>query len=199
VGNRVIGRWSAVIGHWSLVIGHRSSVIGHWSMVRVAIRHSPSAIRHPPSAIRRPPSAFHLPPSAPFLPETVMRCSTPPLLLITAALLWTSLSGCRRAPPPAVPPKPLSVFHVLPELREVIEEEEFTGRLEAVERIELRSRVSRGAARGVRSDALPHRFATVSGRGTARGRCRAAVRGAGEAAGEPGTASTITVRKTCNV
>jgi multidrug efflux system membrane fusion protein len=41
-----------------------------------------------------------------------------------------------------VPPKPLSVFHVLPELREVIEEEEFTGRLEAVERIELRSRVS---------------------------------------------------------
>lgn len=71
-----------------------------------------------------------------------MRSSTPPLLLITAALLWTSQSGCRKAPPPPVQPKPLSVFHVLPEQREVIEEEEFTGRMEAVERIELRSRVS---------------------------------------------------------
>lgn len=71
-----------------------------------------------------------------------MRSSTPPLLLITAALLWTSQSGCRKAPPPPVQPKPLSVFHVLPEQREVVEEEEFTGRMEAVERIELRSRVS---------------------------------------------------------
>ncbi|MFM8479055.1 MAG: efflux RND transporter periplasmic adaptor subunit [Planctomycetaceae bacterium] len=71
-----------------------------------------------------------------------MRCSTPPLLLITAALLWTTQSGCRKAPPTPVPPKPLNVFYVLPEQREVIEEEEFTGRMEAVERIELRSRVS---------------------------------------------------------
>jgi len=71
-----------------------------------------------------------------------MRCSTPPLLLITAALLWTTQSGCHKAPPAPVPPKPLNVFYVLPEQREVIEEEEFTGRMEAVERIELRSRVS---------------------------------------------------------
>lgn len=71
-----------------------------------------------------------------------MRRSLSLLLLLMTVPLWASLSGCRKAPPPAVPPKPLTVFHVLPEQREVTEEEEFTGRLEAIERIELRSRVS---------------------------------------------------------
>jgi multidrug efflux system membrane fusion protein len=71
-----------------------------------------------------------------------MRVHSKPISLITAALLGMFISGCRREPPAAVAPKPLSVFYVLPEQREVIEEEEFTGRMEAVERIELRSRVS---------------------------------------------------------
>jgi multidrug efflux system membrane fusion protein len=71
-----------------------------------------------------------------------MRLLTPPLSLLIAVLLWTNVSGCRKAPPPAVPPKPLNVFFVLPEQREVTEEEEFTGRLEAMERIEVRARVS---------------------------------------------------------
>ncbi|MEY3176736.1 MAG: hypothetical protein RLZZ436_4650, partial [Planctomycetota bacterium] len=74
--------------------------------------------------------------------ETAMRLLTPPLSLLIAVLLWTNVSGCRKAPPPAVPPKPLNVFFVLPEQREVTEEEEFTGRLEAMERIEVRARVS---------------------------------------------------------
>jgi RND family efflux transporter MFP subunit len=71
-----------------------------------------------------------------------MRTGSRTLCLITAALLGTFISGCRKEPPAAVAPKPLNVFFVLPEQREVIEEEEFTGRMEAVERIELRSRVS---------------------------------------------------------
>jgi len=71
-----------------------------------------------------------------------MRTGFKTLCLITAALLGMFISGCRREPPAAVAPKPLNVFFVMPEQREVIEEEEFTGRMEAVERIELRSRVS---------------------------------------------------------
>lgn len=71
-----------------------------------------------------------------------MRIGSQTLCLITAALLGMFISGCRKEPPAAVAPKPLNVFFVLPEQREVIEEEEFTGRMEAVERIELRSRVS---------------------------------------------------------
>lgn len=71
-----------------------------------------------------------------------MRTGSRTLCLITAALLGMFISGCRKEPPAAVAPKPLNVFFVLPEQREVIEEEEFTGRMEAVERIELRSRVS---------------------------------------------------------
>lgn len=71
-----------------------------------------------------------------------MRPRKLPCLLVSAGLLIAGAGGCRKSPPPAVPPKPLSVFFVLPEQREVTEEEEFTGRTEAVERIELRSRVS---------------------------------------------------------
>ncbi|MEY2726280.1 MAG: hypothetical protein RLZZ458_2147 [Planctomycetota bacterium] len=63
-------------------------------------------------------------------------------LLLLAALLLLTAGGCSKSAPPAQPPKPLNVFFVLPEEQIVTEEEEFTGRTEATERIELRSRVS---------------------------------------------------------
>lgn len=66
----------------------------------------------------------------------------PASLLILAALLLPVAHGCTKSTPPAQPPKPLNVFYVLPEERIVTEEEEFTGRTEATERIEVRSRVS---------------------------------------------------------
>jgi RND family efflux transporter MFP subunit len=70
-----------------------------------------------------------------------MLCRSFLLLLFCVAPLAV-VSGCGKAPPAAQPPKPLSVFHVFPQEQVVTEEEEFTGRTEATERIEVRSRVS---------------------------------------------------------
>jgi multidrug efflux system membrane fusion protein len=66
----------------------------------------------------------------------------PASLLLPAVLLLSAAPGCSKSTPPAQPPKPLNVFFVLPEERIVTEEEEFTGRTEATERIEVRARVS---------------------------------------------------------
>lgn len=67
----------------------------------------------------------------------------PSLILLTAATL---ASGCRADPPPPPPPPAVTVAAV-PE-RDVTEWDEFTGRLEAVDAVEIRPRVS-GYIKGV--------------------------------------------------
>src|SRR5205814_4528193 len=52
------------------------------------------------------------------------------------------LTGCGSAPPPPPPPPPPAVTVSRPLEREVIEWDEFTGRLDAVESVEVRARVS---------------------------------------------------------
>lgn len=49
--------------------------------------------------------------------------------------------GCKPAPPPAAPPPPV-VATVQPTVREVVEWDEYTGRLESPEFVEVRARVS---------------------------------------------------------
>src|SRR5215470_13857194 len=51
------------------------------------------------------------------------------------------LNGCKKSPPPPARP-PSSVTANQPVQREVVEWDEFPGRLEAVEMVEVRSRVS---------------------------------------------------------
>lgn len=63
-------------------------------------------------------------------------CMRPLFVLLLIA------SGCSRSNPAPIPVKPLKVFYVKPVTQEVTEEEEFTGRMAATERIELRARVS---------------------------------------------------------
>jgi len=62
--------------------------------------------------------------------------------LAPAALLVALLAGCHRqsAPPPAPPPPQVTVATV--EQRELVEWNEFTGRSEAIEMVEVRPRVS---------------------------------------------------------
>jgi multidrug efflux system membrane fusion protein len=57
-----------------------------------------------------------------------------------ALALGAALAACRQAPPPAPPPPAVTVAPVLE--REINEWDEFTGRLEAVDAVEIRPRVS---------------------------------------------------------
>jgi multidrug efflux system membrane fusion protein len=59
------------------------------------------------------------------------------LAILLAALL---LVGCKKNPPPAVPPPVVSTVHPL--FREIVEWDEYIGRLEAPETVEIRARVS---------------------------------------------------------
>ncbi|GGC02290.1 efflux RND transporter periplasmic adaptor subunit [Pseudoduganella buxea] len=72
------------------------------------------------------------------------KSSTPPAAALLSAVLALLLSGCdgahsqsTAAPPPASPVSAATVVQ-----REVVETQEFSGRLEAVERVEIRPRVS---------------------------------------------------------
>lgn len=60
---------------------------------------------------------------------------------IAPVLFGIMLTGCHRAPPPAAPPPPV-VSVVQPVAREVIEWDEYIGRLESPETVEIRARVS---------------------------------------------------------
>ena len=65
----------------------------------------------------------------------------------TAGLcLWlialVALAGCQKSAPAPPPVKPLTVQFVLPETQMITEQEEFTGRTAATEKVELRARVS---------------------------------------------------------
>jgi RND family efflux transporter MFP subunit len=64
---------------------------------------------------------------------------SPPLILFSALVLLST--GCNRQQTPAAPPPP-KVTVSQPVVREVIEWDEYTGRLEAVESVEVRARVS---------------------------------------------------------
>lgn len=65
---------------------------------------------------------------------------TPHRLLASTAAL-TLLAGCKKPAPPAPPPPPV-VSVMAPVEREVVEWDEYTGRLEAPESVEVRARVS---------------------------------------------------------
>lgn len=62
--------------------------------------------------------------------------------LLLVFCLTVGLAGCQKSAPNAPPPKPLTVQFVLPEMQRITEQEEFTGRTAATERVELRARVS---------------------------------------------------------
>jgi RND family efflux transporter MFP subunit len=63
-------------------------------------------------------------------------------LLVVGFCAPTWLAGCNEAPPAPPPPKPPEVQVSVPVSREVIDYEEFTGRTEAVETVEVRARVT---------------------------------------------------------
>jgi RND family efflux transporter MFP subunit len=60
---------------------------------------------------------------------------------IGLAVTFSTFAGCKKAPPPP-PQGPLPVNIVIAEEKEVTEWDEFTGRIEAVESVEIRPRVS---------------------------------------------------------
>ena len=60
---------------------------------------------------------------------------------LAPVLIGIMLTGCHRTPPPAAPPPPV-VSVVQPVAREVIEWDEYIGRLESPETVEIRARVS---------------------------------------------------------
>ncbi len=61
--------------------------------------------------------------------------------LLFAILLAISIAACKRQPPPPSPP-PAAVTVAKPIVREVVEWDDYSGRLEAVETVEVRARVS---------------------------------------------------------
>ena len=63
-----------------------------------------------------------------------------PLLILFSGLTLLSTSCNRQQPPPAPPPPKVTVSQ--PVVRELIEWDEYTGRLEAVDSVEVRARVS---------------------------------------------------------
>src|SRR5262245_29296250 len=85
-------------------------------------------------------------PGRDFSSEALMRLSNRTLHGTFCAMLLASavVTGC--APPPAAsaptPPKPPSVMVSLPVRREVTDYEEVTGRTEAVDTVEVRTRVT---------------------------------------------------------
>ena len=62
-------------------------------------------------------------------------------LTLAAMLLVTAASGCAKDDAQAAPPPPPNVTVAKPVVREVVDFNEYTGRLTAVEEVELRSRV----------------------------------------------------------
>src|SRR4051794_5139383 len=69
------------------------------------------------------------------------QCGQPLWMMLFATYLSCMLPGCDRPqPPPAPPPPAVTVIHPLD--REVIEWDEYTGRLDAVDSVEVRARVS---------------------------------------------------------
>lgn len=72
-----------------------------------------------------------------------LRNSIPALrtLAFSAALALAAL-GCNRTPKVMVEPKPAEVLVTLPVAREIIDYEEFTGRIEAMDSIDVRARVT---------------------------------------------------------
>src|SRR5258707_12338718 len=59
-----------------------------------------------------------------------------------AALLAGLLAGCQRTPPVARDSRPTEVIVTTPVTAEVTDYQDFTGRLEAVQTVEIRARVS---------------------------------------------------------
>ena len=60
------------------------------------------------------------------------------LRLLSYALGMLLLPGCAPAPPPAAPAAPI-VTVALPIEREVVDHEEFTGRTDAISRVDIRA------------------------------------------------------------
>src|SRR2546422_5192561 len=81
--------------------------------------------------------------------EPKMRCE---LTQMTRLLPWISryalsgllllLTACAQQPPATPPPPPPKVTVSQPSMRDVVEWEEYTGRLEAAESVEVRARVN---------------------------------------------------------
>src|SRR5712672_304303 len=63
------------------------------------------------------------------------------LLTLSALLIGSFLTGCGKRAPQAAPPPP-TVSVVQPVAREVVEWDEYIGRLESPETVEIRARVS---------------------------------------------------------
>src|SRR5438477_580061 len=63
----------------------------------------------------------------------------PVVRALAVALLFAA--GCKKAPPPAPPPPP-AVTVAQPLKREIVEWDEYTGRTEAVQSVEVRARVT---------------------------------------------------------
>ena len=70
-----------------------------------------------------------------------MRMQCRGALWMAALTVWAGCTGCNRQPPPPAPP-PAAVTVSRPLQREVIEWDEYTGRLEPVESVDVRARVS---------------------------------------------------------
>src|SRR3954466_13018166 len=71
---------------------------------------------------------------------THVQWGRPVWMLHVLGLVWL-LIGCDRSPPPpALPPPAVTVSHPLE--REVIEWDEYTGRLDPVESVDVRARIS---------------------------------------------------------
>lgn len=64
------------------------------------------------------------------------------LELCIPLLLALPLSGCTRPEPSLVPPKPVEVITSKAVTREIVDFEDFTGRIESMERIDIRARVT---------------------------------------------------------
>src|SRR5262245_42659856 len=69
------------------------------------------------------------------------QCSRPLQMLFSLLLLLWIMRGCNRAPPPPAQPPP-AVTVSRPIEREVIEWDEYTGRLDPVDSVDVRARVS---------------------------------------------------------
>ena len=115
------------------------------------------------------------------------------LRLLSCVLGILLLPGCTPTPPPAAPAAPI-VTVALPIEREVVDHEEFTGRTDAVSRVDIRARVSGylvkvnfkdGDIVKLERSALSNRSAAVPGRlGSGQGHGGEA-RGAEETVGHP--------------
>ena len=62
-------------------------------------------------------------------------------LLVSLTPGWALLGGCHQAPPPPAPPPP-SVTVARPVARKIVEHNEYTGRMAAIENVSVRPRVS---------------------------------------------------------